>query len=211
MPSPALPLWFQRLPADLARRLERAEAAAREARNEAHAAQALELVAILAPRLPFDEAVDRYIEIMGLAGDEAEIVRTRALVLLSDPQTEDDLARERPHGWSFDWRYATPVGALRYIRRHLRRNAEEDLWMELAAARAEEELVRVHVEHALVFAKLLGEEAPPTRGISHYLNQLELSTTRAQTVYQRALAKLAETHLPRLTPERVGKNSRTRA
>jgi hypothetical protein len=98
MPSPTLPLWFQRLPAELARRLERAEAAAREARNETHAAQALELVAILAPRLPFDEAVDRYIEIMGLTGDEAEIVRTRALVLLSDPEVEDKLAGERAPG-----------------------------------------------------------------------------------------------------------------
>lgn len=201
MPSPTLPLWFQRLPSDLTRRLERAEASAREARNETHAAQALELVAILAPRIPFDEAVDRYIEIMGLVGDEAEIVRTRALVLLSDPQIEDDLASERHRGWSFDWRYATPVGALRYIRRHLRRNAEEDLWMELATARAEEALVRVHVEHALGFAKLLGEEAPPTRGISYYLNQLELPTTRAHAVYQRALAQLAETYLPRLGKE----------
>ncbi len=212
MPSPTLPLWFQRLPPELTRRLDRAEAAAREARNETHASQALELVAILAPRIPFDEAVDRYIEIMGLAGDEAEIVRTRALVLLSDPQIEDDLASERHRGWSFDWRYATPVGALRYIRRHLRRNAEEDLWMELATARAEEALVRVHVEHALGFATLLGEEAPPTRGISYYLNQLELPTTRAHTVYQRALAELAETYLPRLAKDGAkSRQPRTRA
>ncbi|MDQ3522349.1 MAG: hypothetical protein M3434_08445 [Gemmatimonadota bacterium] len=211
MPSPTLPLWFQRLPAELTRRLERAEAAAREARNETHAAQALELVAILAPRLPFDEAVDRYIEIMGLTGDEAEIVRTRALVLLSDPEVEDNLAGERHRGWSFDWRYATPLGALRYIRRHLRRNAEEDLWMELATARAEEALVRAHVEHALGFAKLLGDEAPPTRGISYYLNQLELPTARAHAVYQRALAQLAETYLPRLAKGGVKtQQSRTR-
>ena len=204
MPSHTLPLWFQRLPADLSRRLERAEAAAREARNEVHASQALDLVAILAPRMPFDEAVDRYIEIMGLVGDEAEIVRTRALALLSDPETESSLARERP-GWNFDWRYATPLGALRLLQRQARRHSEEDLWMELAAARAEEALMRVHIEHALHFVELMADEAPPTRSVSHYLNRLELPTARAHSVYQRALARLAETQLPRLTEDPTGR------
>ena len=210
MPSPTLPPWFQRLPDSLTRRLERAEAAAREARNEAHAAQALELVALLAPRLPFDEAVDRYIEIMNLVGDEAEIVRTRALALLSDPQTETTLGREHGGGWGFDWSQATPLGALRLLRRKARRNAEEDLWMELAAARAEEALIRVHVKHALIFVDLMTEEAPPTRSVSHYLDRLELPTARAHAVYQRALARLATTHLPRIMADSAAPERRSR-
>ena len=55
--QPHLPLWFQRLPGEIRRRLEIAEAAAAEARSDTHAQQALNLVAVLAPRMPFDEAV----------------------------------------------------------------------------------------------------------------------------------------------------------
>ncbi|HEV2150258.1 MAG TPA: hypothetical protein VGR37_22860, partial [Longimicrobiaceae bacterium] len=197
MPSPN-PLWLQRLPAEVRRRLELAEARAREAVAEAHAAQALELVAILAPRMPFDEAIDRYVEIMELSGDEEEIVRTRALSDLSDPHTGSELARERPRGWGFDWRYATPVGALRFIRRQIRRSAEEDLWMELFAARTWEALIRTHFKHALHFVDVLEEHAPPTQAVSLYIAQLEVPAGRAASVYQRVLARLAEQFLPRL-------------
>jgi hypothetical protein len=95
-----LPLWFQRLPADVRRKLELAEAAAVEARRDTHAQQALNLVAVLASRMPFDEAVDRYIETMGLGGEEGEIVHNRALVALGD----SDLAAEL-------WRVSATVPA----------------------------------------------------------------------------------------------------
>jgi hypothetical protein len=197
MPSPN-PLWLQRLPGDVRRRLELAEAKSREVIAETHAAQALELVAILAPRMPFDEALDRYLEIMELSGEEEEIVRTRALSDLSDPQTGSELARERHRGWGFDWRYATPVGALRFIRRQMKRNAEEDLWMELFAARTWEALIRAHFKHALQFVDILDDHAPPTQAVSLYIAQLEIPPARAASVYQRVLARLAEQLLPRL-------------
>ncbi|HEX2094756.1 MAG TPA: hypothetical protein VHG28_20295 [Longimicrobiaceae bacterium] len=202
MPTPN-PLWLQRIPGDIRRRLELAEAKAREAVNETHAAQALELVAILAPRMPFDEAIDRYIEIMGLTGDEEEIVRTRALSLLSDPQTGSELARERHRGWGFDWRYITPLGALRYIRRQLRRNAEEDLWMELFAARADEALIRTHFKHALVYTEILDELVPPPQSVSLYIGNVEAASRLTASLYQRVLARLAEQHLPRLLRDGV--------
>lgn len=197
MPA-SFPIWHQRLPGDVRRRLELAEAKAREARADTHAAQALELVGILAPRMPFDEAVDRYVDIMGLTGEEEEVVRTRALALLSDPRTGSELARERHRGSGFDWRYATPLGALRYIRRQLRRNAQEDLWMELAAARAEEALIRMHFKHALNFVEILREDAPPTQAVTLYVDRLQIPSGRARSVYQRVLARLAEKYLPRL-------------
>ena len=132
--QPTLPLWLQPLPPELRRRLELAEATAREARLDTHAQQALHLVAVLAPRMPFDEAVERYIDIMGLMGEEAEMVHTRTLVALGDTAMGTDLAKERHRtGWGLDWRYATPLGAVRFVRRQLRRNAEEDLWLELSA------------------------------------------------------------------------------
>ena len=197
--QPHMPIWTQRLPADIRRRLELAVAAALEARSETHARQALNVVAVLAPRMPFDEAVERYIDIMSLAGEEAETVRNRALVALSDTGLAEDLSRERHRtGWGLDWRYATPLGAVRFVRRQLRRNAEEDLWLELSAARAEEAIVRTHIRHALIFVEMMGEIAPPTRAVSLYLDQLEVPSMRARSIYQRALARVAERELPRL-------------
>ena len=197
--QPHMPIWTQRLPADIRRRLELAVAAAMEARSETHARQALNVVGVLAPRMPFDEAVERYIDIMSLAGEEAETVRNRALVALSDTGLAEDLSRERHRtGWGLDWRYATPLGAVRFVRRQLRRNAEEDLWLELSAARAEEAIARTHIRHALIFVEMLGEIAPPTRAVSLYLDQLEVPSMRARSVYQRALARVAEKELPRL-------------
>lgn len=197
--QPHLPLWTQRLPAELRRRLDLAIAAALEARADTHASQALHLVAVLAPRMPFDEAVERYIEMMDLTGEDAETVHTRALVALSDTDLNDDLSGERHRtGWGLDWRYATPLGAVRFVRRQLRRNAEEDLWLELSAARAEEALIRTHIKHALHFVEMLSEIAPPTRAVTLYLDQLEVPAARARGVYQRVLARVAETELPRL-------------
>lgn len=197
--QPHLPVWTQRLPADMRRRLELAEAAAIEARFETHARQAQNLVAVLAPRMPFDEAVDRYLEVMGLTSDEAEVVRTRALVGLGAAGVGAELSRERHRtGWGLNWRYATPLGAVRFVRRQMRRNAEEDLWLELTAARAEEAIVRTHVRHALNFVEILGDFAPPPRSVSLYLDQLGVPAARARAVYQRTLAHVAETELPRL-------------
>ena len=200
--QPSLPLWLQPLPPELRRRLELAEATAREARLDTHAQQALHLVGVLAPRMPFDEAVERYIEIMGLMGEEAETVHNRTLVALGDSALGSDLAKERHRtGWGLDWRYATPLGAVRFVRRKMRRGAEEDLWMELSAARAEEALIRSHMKHAMGFVRILQDFAPPTRAVSLYLDQLEIPAARARTVYQRVLARVAESELPRLVQD----------
>lgn len=200
------------MPGDVRRRIELAEAAASEARSETHAREALNLVAVLAPRMPFDEAVDRYIEVMGLGGEEGETVRSRALVAISDSAVGEDLARERHRtGWGLNWRYATPLGAVRFVRRQLRRNAEEDLWLELSAARAEEALVRTHVRHALEFVTILDEQAPPPRAVALYLDQLEVPAARARSVYQRALARVADASLPRLSPREPAARSRMAA
>lgn len=197
--QPHMPIWTQRLPADLRRRLELAVAAAIEARSDTHAQQALNLVAVLAPRMHFDEAVERYIDVMSLSGEEAETVRNRSLVALSDSGLVADLSRERQRGGrALNWRYATPLGAVRFVRRQLRRNAEEDLWMELSAARAEEALVRTHIKHALMFVQLLSEIAPPPRAVTLYLDQLEVPSVRARHIYQRVLARVADRGLPKL-------------
>lgn len=203
--QPQLPLWFQRLPAEVRRRLELAEAAAVEARHDTHAEQALNLVAVLAARMPFDEAVERYIDVMSLGGEEAEIVHGRALVMLGESGLGEDLSQERHRtGWGLNWRYATPLGAVRFVQRRMRRNAEEDLWLELSAARAEEALVRLHIRHSLHFIEIMGEYAPPPRSVSVYLDQLEVPAARARAVYQRTLARVADAEIPRFRPGSAG-------
>ncbi len=190
--------WMQGVPQEIQRRLDRAEALAREDLVETHARLARDLVTVLAPRMPFDEAISRYIEIMGLDGEDAESVGTHAVNLLDDTDVRDDLAREGHRGWGFDWRYATPLGALRYIRRQRKRSGEEQLWMELAAARSEEAVADMHMRHALGFVDILGDEADPSRAVSLYADRLDLPDIRARIVYQRVMAKLADRLLPRL-------------
>lgn len=197
MPASVLP-WHQRLPEEIDRKLERAEATAREEMTETHAHLASDLVSILAPRMPFDEAIDRYLESMNLEGEEAEAVGTRAVIVLDEREIREDMAREGHRGWGFDWRYATPLGALRYIQRQKKRSDEERLWLELAAARAEETLCSAHARHAQVFVDILEDEVDPTRAVELYVERLKLPEMRARLVYQRVLARLAETLLPRL-------------
>jgi len=195
-------LWHQRLPENTERELERAEAAAHEEMVEVHAALACDLVGILAPRMPFDEAIDRYLESMGVEGEEAEAIGTRAVALLDEQEIQEDLAREGTRGWGFDWRYATPLGALRFIQRQRKRSAEEQLWLELAAARAEEKLANAHAAKAREFVQILKDEVDPATAVEFYVERLGLPEIRSRIVYQRVLAALAEEGLlPRLPDE----------
>lgn len=200
---PTVPSWMQRFPPDLERRLDRAEALAREAVTRVHAELALDLVSILAPRMPFDEAISRYLESLRLEGEEREAVGTLAVALMDERDLEEDVQRDATRGAQWDWRYVTPPGVLRYIRRQKKRSDEEELWLELAAARAEETLVDAHIPHALAFVELMEEHAhaDPTRALAHYVERLEVPELRARIVYQRVLARLAEALLPRLPEE----------
>ena len=192
--------FLQRMPPELERKLERAEALARESLMDVHADLATDLVGILAPRMPFDEAIERYLETMQLEGEEKEAVGTRAVAILDESELQEDMAREGTRGWGWNWRYATPLGVLRYISRVQKRSSEEELWLELAAARAEERLVEEHARFALQFVELMDEHdhADPTRAVAHYLERLDVPELRARIVYQRVMARLAEDLLPRL-------------
>jgi len=142
---------------------------------------------------------------MGLGGEEGAIVHNRALVAIGDSDLAPELARERHRtGWGLNWRYATPLGAVRYVRRRMKRSAEEDLWIELSAARSEEAVVRTHIRFALSFIEVMGEYAPPPRSVAVYLDQLEVPAARARAVYQRTLARIAESELPKMRIHKDG-------
>src|SRR5688572_13405795 len=91
--------FLQRMPPELSRKLDRAEALAREALMDTHADLATDLVGILAPRMPFDEAIERYLETMQLEGEEKEAIGTRAVAILDESELQEDMAREGTRGW----------------------------------------------------------------------------------------------------------------
>lgn len=196
MSTPAPP-WQQRLPAALDRRLARVEAAARETLVETHAELACDFVDVFAPRMPFDEAIERYLEVMALDREEREAVGTRAVALLG--QRGGDAAwRDSRTGLRGAWKWITPLGAVRFIRRQRERSSEEALWLELLVARAEERLIRLHARHAVRFVDLLEDHADPDRAVQLYLRRVDVPEIRALAVYQRVMARLADALLPRL-------------
>jgi hypothetical protein len=193
MPAPRPPWQQQRIPPDVERRLQRLEAAAHEAVLDAHAELACDMVDVLASRMPFDEAIARYVQVMDLDPDEIEAVGSRAVTLLGARPLPPPL----PRG-GFDWKWATPLGAVRLLRRKRERDAEEGLWTELATARAEERLTNLHARHALRYVDLLEAHVDPSRAVPLYLERLNVPELRARAVYQRVLARLAESLLPGL-------------
>lgn len=192
------PLANIRLPDQVRRRVEVATATASEALMETHAANGLRLVLLLRDFLPFDEAIDRYLDEMNLAGPGQATARTRILVALEeaertlDPFELDEQEGEGPEGW----RRFRPGQVMRGIRARQRRQEEVENLFQLAIAQAEEALIHAHQENALNFVALLDEHMPMERAVEHYIGEIGLSGCRAQTVLQRTMSRIADAQLP---------------
>ena len=78
--------------------------------------------------------------------------------------------------------------------RKLSPSAEKRL--RLAEARAEESIIRAHVENALVFVDTLAEDLPFDRAIETYVRVMGISEPLASTVVTRALVVLGEDVVP---------------
>jgi hypothetical protein len=74
--------------------------------------------------------------------------------------------------------------------------------MRLAQARAEEALVRTHVENALMFVDALAEELPFDRAIDTYIRELAVPEPLASVVVTRVLVVLGRELLPARREER---------
>ncbi|MBI4408078.1 MAG: hypothetical protein HY561_00125 [Gemmatimonadetes bacterium] len=204
MPAPS-PWPPRRLPAAVRRRLEVATAIAWEALVEAHTRHALQFVALLAHRLPFDEAVDRYLRDMDVGDVTATAVRPRVLTALEDAERSDagrpslpapDEGGEPVEGWK---RFRPDV-LMRGVQERHRRREETERWIQLAIARAEEGVISAHVDNAITFAATLADHMPLDRAIEAYIAAVPLTGGRAQAVLQRTLARLAEAQFPAAGP-----------
>jgi hypothetical protein len=200
--APVGPLKFKKIPEPVRRQLEVAAATAWEALIGAHAGHALRYIGLMAARMPFDEAVDEFLVSMDVREPMASSVRTRVLVALEDARQDNpDRPVLPPFGSSDDddaqgLQRFRPDNLMKGIARKARAEGEREEWSRLAIARAEESVIRAHVDNAEDFALLLRDHLSLDEAVEHYIERLRLSGGRAQAVYQRTMARLAETQLP---------------
>ena len=175
-----------------------------EALVETHARQALEFVRLFEDRMDLEEALLRYLREMDLNETIASATRSRVLIEYEaepEPQAVQlqlhadepvELEPEEEEGW----RRFMPDAFMRDFRQRQRRNEQTDQLLELSLARAEEETIKTHIDNAITFVALLEGYASMGRAVQHYLSAISLAGGRAQSVFQRTMAKLAEVHLP---------------
>jgi hypothetical protein len=204
MPAPGRS--YRRLPETVRHRLEVAGAMAWEALVESHSAQAREFVALFAEQLPLEESLTRYVGDMDLSDTMVAAVRTRVLVGIEDApvsQSVDSLMLRPGADGATEhdddegsWRRFRPDVMMRGVIERQKKNEEVERLVELAIARAEEAIIKTHVDNAITFAALLDEFGPLSRGVEHYIAALSIVGGRGQAVLQRTMARLAEVHLP---------------
>lgn len=201
--TPVGPLSSRRLPQPLRRQLDVAAAAAWEALVEVHSGHALRFIALMSDRLDFDAAVGRYLDEMDLRDPMASAIRSRVLVAVEDAveDRDDRPTLPMPAAEPGDaeegrgLRRFRPDRVVEGIARKVRAAEALEQWIALAVARAEESVIRAHVDNALVFAALLRDHRSLNDAVEDYLEVMRVSGGRAQSVHQRAMAKLADLHL----------------
>src|SRR3712207_6256020 len=68
--------------------------------------------------------------------------------------------------------------------------------LRLAQARAEESVIRAHVDNALMFVDTLAEDMPFDRAIDSYVREMAIPEPLASTVATRALVVLGQDLVP---------------
>ena len=188
------------------RKLDVATAMAWESLVEAHVEQAMQFIQLLAAHEPLEEALPRYLREMDLPEILATAVRTRVLTQVEegereggDPAGTAGAADADPGSTRDDdaWNLVHQSRrVMRDVRRRQRRLEEIDRIVLLSLARAEENVIETHVENAIGFVALLDGQLAMDRAVQQYLGAVGLAGGRAQTVFQRTMARLADVHLP---------------
>lgn len=215
--TPIGPMRFRRGPEGVRRQVDVAAAAAWEALVEAHTSHALRFIALMATRMDFDQALNRYLDELDVRDPMASGVRSRVLVALDHALQEDP---DRPSlnayrgtgqpGQGPSGAGTVDAGSLRRFRpdvlmkgiaRKVKDTGMVDEWIRLAVARAEEGVIRAHIDNAIMFVAVLRGHEPLDEAVDDYLELMRVSGGRAQSVHQRTMARLAEMHLPEAEDE----------
>ncbi len=189
----------RRLPESVRRRLEVATAMGWESLVETHVAQATQFVHLLGEKIPLEEGLARYLLEMDLGDSMAAAVRTRVLVTIEEEAHASDSSSGGDASTEPDdegWRRFRPDVVVRGVFERQRQQDATEQWVQLALARAEENVITTHVDNAITFAALLEDHLPLDRGVHHYLDAVALTGSRGQAILQRTMARLADVHLP---------------
>lgn len=188
------------------RKLDVASAMAWESLVDAHVEQAKQFVIQLAPFEPIEESLPRYFREMDLQATMAAAVRTRVFTGIEEqppvatgnlfeyadgvPRAISD-ADDDDESWTL---FRQPQRMVRDVIRRQRRAEQMERVIQLALARAEENIIRTHIENAIGFVALL-DDLSFDRAIQTYLSAVGVTGGRAQAVFQRTMARLADVHL----------------
>lgn len=190
------------------RQIDLATAMAQEKLLDTHVRHVLAFVDLVQGQLPFDTALDIYARILQLNPEQARNVGSRAFAeigrrtgvvpesdasLLEDDAADHDDARDSSEGGRFEQVFSR-------VRRRIRGRVHDDLRhrINLAAARAEDDLFERHVANALEFARALAAEVPLHEAVDLYLDTLSVPEGVSDVVFNRALRRVAEQELPPL-------------
>jgi len=197
------------------RQTDLATAVAQEKLLDTHVRHVLALVELVNGQVPFDAALDIYARILRLNPEQARNVGSRAFAELGrrgvlqggDEVTlmEDDAAdREdaRRPGTDDGGRFEQVFSR---VRRRIRGRVQDDLRhrINLAAARAEDDLFEQHVANALEFARSLSAEVPLHEAVDLYLEIMSVPEGVSDVVFNRALRHVADSELPPLESAEV--------
>ena len=195
------------------RQIDLATAVAQEKLLATHVRHVLALVSLVQGEVPFDNALDIYSRILRLNPEQARNVGSRAFAELgrrgdvdgahAPPLLEDDPADRE------DTRRGADEGGGRFdmvfsrVRRRIRGRVQDDLRqrINLAAARAEDDLFEKHVANALEFARALSAEVPLHEAVDLYLEIMSVPDGVSDVIFNRALSRVAEAELPPLGDE----------
>jgi hypothetical protein len=199
------PFKLKRIPESVRRQSERAAAASWEAVVDAHAEHAARFVALMSERLASDQAVDRYLSEMDVRDPMAAAIRSRVLIRLEDlpapaPETDDaEVDESRPDDGSPTagrLKRFRPDVVAKGIARKVRESDAVDQWVRLSIARAEEGVLLAHIDNAVALTAILADHQPLDEAVEDYIDLMRITGGRAQSVYQRTMARLANMHLP---------------
>jgi hypothetical protein len=199
--APVGPLKLKRTPEPVRRKLEVAAAEAWEAVVDAHAVNAARFVGLTSHRLAFDDALDRYLSEMDVREPMTSAIRSRVLTRMEAAATIDTAttghdeqpATEAAAGGLKRFR---PDVLAKGIARKVRETEAFEETVALAIARAEEGVLLAHIENAVGFSTIVQDHLGLDEAVEDYIDLMRITGGRAQSVYQRTMARLADLRLP---------------
>jgi hypothetical protein len=171
-------------------RLQLVFARAVEALADTYQLQAAEFVRRLKPRLPVEDALQRFFREVSVPAAIEETVRSRALISLAGlietpPKTEATDA---------GWNLLRPDHMIDALRRRVQFVEDTNLECRLAASMTDDAVAATHVRMALETAEVLANEVTPDQAIMLYVKQFNLPSIDAQVVFRTAMSQWAELH-----------------